>query len=91
LPDVARRRFREYLGVDVHGSDCVIIGDTPADVTCGRAVGARAIGVATGRYGTDELMRHGAAAVFKDLSDTHAVVAEVMAALPASTRDHDAA
>ncbi len=91
LPDVARRRFREYLGADVHGSDCVIIGDTPADVTCGRAVGARAIGVATGRYGTDELMRHGAAAVFDDLSDTHAVVAEVMATLPAPTPDHDAA
>lgn len=79
LPEVARRRFREQLGVDIHGSDCVIIGDTPADVTCGRAVGARAIGVATGRYGIDELMRHGAAAVFEDLSDTAAVVAEVMA------------
>lgn len=91
LPEVARRRFREYLGVDVHGPDCVIIGDTPADVTCGRAVGARAIGVATGRYGTDELKRHGAAAVFDDLSDTHAVVAEVMASVPAPTPDRDAA
>ena len=91
LPDVARRRFRECFGVEVHGSDCVIIGDTPADVTCGRAVGARAIGVATGRYGTDELMRHGASAVFDDLSDTRAVVAEVMASLPASTPGRDPA
>lgn len=89
LPEVARRRFREQLGVDVHGSDCVIIGDTPADVTCGRAVGARAIGVATGRYGVDELLRHGAAAVFQDLSDTTAVVAEVMARTSALTIDRD--
>ncbi|MFN2566853.1 MAG: HAD family hydrolase [Gemmatimonadaceae bacterium] len=79
LPELARRRVRERLGLEVDGPDIVIIGDTPADVTCGRAVGARAIGVATGRYTPDELRRHGAAAVFTDLSDTHAVVAEILA------------
>jgi phosphoglycolate phosphatase len=78
LPDVARRRFRELLGADVDGSSCVIIGDTPADVTCGRAIGARAIGVATGRYAADELLRHGASAAFVDLSDTAAVLAEIL-------------
>jgi phosphoglycolate phosphatase len=78
LPDVARRRLRDDLGIEVVGSDCVIIGDTPADVTCGRAVGARAIGVATGRYSTEELRRHGPAAAFVDLSDTAAVVAEIL-------------
>jgi phosphoglycolate phosphatase len=83
LPDVARRRLRDELGLEIHGSDCVIIGDTPDDVTCGRAVGARAIGVATGRYGVDELREHGAAAVFADLSDTVAVLAEILARGPA--------
>lgn len=78
LPDVARRRLREELGIEITGSDCVIIGDTPADVTCGRAVGARAIGVATGRYSTEELRQHGPAAVFVNLSDTGAVVAEIL-------------
>jgi phosphoglycolate phosphatase-like HAD superfamily hydrolase len=78
LPEVAQRRLREELGMDITGTDCVIIGDTPADVTCGRGVGARAIGVATGRYSTDELRRHGPAAVFADLSDTAAVVAEIL-------------
>jgi phosphoglycolate phosphatase len=81
LPEVARRRCRDQLGVEIAGCECVIIGDTPADVACGRAVGARAIGVATGRYGVDELRRHGAAAVFADLSDTEAVVAEILASL----------
>lgn len=89
LPEIARRRFREHVGFDVHGSDCVIIGDTPADVTCGRAVGARAIGVATGRYTTAELMAHGAVAVFEDLSDTTTVVAAVVAGTPTSTPDRD--
>jgi phosphoglycolate phosphatase-like HAD superfamily hydrolase len=78
LPEVARRRLRDELGIEIRGSDCVIIGDTPADVTCGRAVGARAIGVATGRYSTEELRRHGPAAVFADLSDTAAVVAAIL-------------
>jgi phosphoglycolate phosphatase len=83
LPDVARRRLRDELGVEVEGSDCVIIGDTPADMTCGRAVGARAIGVATGRYSVEQLRSHGAAAVFVDLTDTGAVVAEILAGEPA--------
>jgi phosphoglycolate phosphatase-like HAD superfamily hydrolase len=78
LPAVARGRLREDLGIEISGSDCVIVGDTPADVICGRAVGARAIGVATGRYSIEELRRHGAAAVFADLADTAAVVAEIL-------------
>jgi phosphoglycolate phosphatase-like HAD superfamily hydrolase len=78
LPEVARRRLRDELGIEIKGSDCVIIGDTPADVTCGRGVGARAIGVATGRYSTEELRHHGPAAVFADLSDTAAVVAAIL-------------
>jgi phosphoglycolate phosphatase len=82
LPQVAQRRLREVLGLAVEGPDCVIIGDTPADVTCGRAVGARAIGVATGRYTVDDLRRHGAEAVFADLSDTAAVLAEILAGEP---------
>jgi phosphoglycolate phosphatase len=79
LPGVAHRRLHELFGVEVRGSDVVIIGDTPADVTCGRALGARAIGVATGRYTPDELWAAGAAAVFDDLSDTATVVTEILA------------
>ncbi len=82
LPGVACRRLREQLGLDLDGPNVVIIGDTPADVTCGRALGARAIGVATGRYPADELLRHGASAVFADLSDTAAVVAEILTSSP---------
>src|SRR6185437_8550065 len=70
LPAIAQRRAREVLGFEVPGHRVIVIGDTPADLQCGRGIGARAIGVATGRYGMDELLRHGAAAVFADLTDT---------------------
>ena len=74
LPAVAQRRAREELGLDVRGSDVIVIGDTPADIQCGRGIGARAIGVATGHYSMEELWEHAPAAVFEDLSPTHEVV-----------------
>lgn len=74
LPAVAQRRAREQLGVDIPGSDVVVIGDTPADLHCGRGIGARAIGVATGHYSVEELEQHDAYVVFSDLSDTDDVV-----------------
>ena len=79
LPGIAQRRARDVLGIDVPGRHVVVIGDTPADVECGREIGARAIGVATGHYSTDELAAHGAAAVFTDLTDTAAVVRAIVA------------
>jgi phosphoglycolate phosphatase-like HAD superfamily hydrolase len=55
------------------GDRVVIIGDTPADVTCGAAVGARAIAVATGSYRVEELAAAGAYATFATLDATDAV------------------
>ena len=73
LPAIAAGRAEPLFGRRPHGQEIVIIGDTPADVTCGLAVGARAIGVATGAYNTAELARAGAYAVFENLSDQQAV------------------
>ena len=70
LPAVAQRRARDELGIVVEGGDVVVIGDTPADLHCGRSIGARAIGVATGHYSVQELLGHDPAAVFEDLSCT---------------------
>ena len=78
LPAIAQRRACEALGMELAGTDVVVIGDTPADIACGRSIGARAIGVATGRYGVDELHEHGPVAVFADLTDTTAVVATIV-------------
>ncbi|MDQ6829934.1 MAG: haloacid dehalogenase-like hydrolase [Gemmatimonadota bacterium] len=78
LPGIARVRACELLGRDVAGDRVVVIGDTPADIACGRAIGARAIGVATGHYSVEDLSVHGAAAVFADLTDTDAVMRAIL-------------
>jgi phosphoglycolate phosphatase-like HAD superfamily hydrolase len=77
LPAVAQQRAREHLGLEVAGNAMVIIGDTPADIQCGRPIGARAIAVATGQYSVGALTEHGPDAVFSDLSDTAAVLAAI--------------
>lgn len=73
LPAIAASRAEPLFGRRPAGAEIVIVGDTPADVTCGASVGARAIGVATGGYTTAELHQAGAFAVFDDLSDLDAV------------------
>lgn len=74
LPAIAHRRMQDEFGVTLGGSDVIVIGDTPADIACGRTLGARAIAVATGSYSVTELHAHDPYAVFADLSDTDAVM-----------------
>ncbi len=45
-----------------------VIGDTPADVRCARAIGARAIAVGTGIYPVEELARTGPDMLLPDFS-----------------------
>jgi len=82
LPAVAQRRAWEQLGIEVVGEDVIVIGDTPADILCGRDVGARAIAVATGHYTMAELGEHMPAALFADLSRTDEVVRAIFAGAP---------
>ena len=58
-------------------SDAVVIGDTPLDVACAKAGGARSIAVATGNHSVDELRESGADVVLEDLSDTQTVLQEI--------------
>ena len=74
LPALAQRRAKEDLGLDIPGDHVFVIGDTPADITCGQGIGARAIAVATGRYTPEELARHHPYALFSSLADTAAVM-----------------
>jgi len=61
-------------GDSFEAADAVVIGDTPLDIACAKAGGARSIGVATGSHGVDELRAAGADVVFEDLSDTSAIL-----------------
>jgi phosphoglycolate phosphatase len=50
-------------------SQVVIVGDTPADVDCAHAHGAKAIAVATGTYDEEALRKTGAEVVVSDLQN----------------------
>jgi len=79
LPPIAAKRAVPLMGRMPSGADIVIVGDTPADMTCGRSVGARALGVTTGRYSKEELLAAGGFAVFEDLRDNTSVLAAIYA------------
>jgi phosphoglycolate phosphatase-like HAD superfamily hydrolase len=78
LPALAVQRARELTGRDFRASEVVIVGDTPADMSCGRALAVRAVGVLTGRYDRAALEAAGAHAVFPDLSATNEVLAAIL-------------
>ncbi|HUJ42930.1 MAG TPA: HAD family hydrolase [Opitutaceae bacterium] len=69
LGPIALRRARAHHGVDFVTSNTWVIGDTPHDVVCARAFGARALAVATGRHSRDQLMAERPDAAMSDLSD----------------------
>jgi phosphoglycolate phosphatase len=70
LIPVALRRVEERHGWRLAPSDTWVVGDTPADLACAKAGGARCLLVGTGRYAAPELEGLGADAVLADLSDT---------------------
>lgn len=71
--DAARDR-----GVPIaHAAHAVVIGDTPFDIACARAAGARVVAVATGGHSADELRACDPDLLVDDLSDADAIVAFV--------------
>jgi phosphoglycolate phosphatase len=51
-----------------------VIGDTPLDIRCARAIGAKAAAVATGWHSMDELAAHEPDLLLTDLSDATALL-----------------
>jgi phosphoglycolate phosphatase len=74
LVPFVRDRIRKNGGGDTDGREIVVVGDTPRDIACARAGGARAIAVATGNFSRAELEAHAPDAVLDDVADTHAVI-----------------
>ncbi|MFL5892586.1 MAG: HAD family hydrolase [Solirubrobacterales bacterium] len=57
-PGIARRALEVAAGharATVSPDSVFVIGDTPHDIRCGQAIGARTVAVASGSYGLDEL------------------------------------
>lgn len=55
---IACERGRQQLGEDLRGDQIVVIGDTPYDIQCARAVGAKVLAVATGGATYEDLLSH---------------------------------
>jgi phosphoglycolate phosphatase-like HAD superfamily hydrolase len=73
LVPIVRERLEKHLGTTVPSSDLVVVGDTPRDIACARAGGARVVAVATGNFSRAELEAHHPDVVLDDLQDTQAV------------------
>lgn len=55
---VARDRARQLLDGPLRGDEIVVVGDTPHDVHCGRAIGAKVLAVTTGGATPADLREH---------------------------------
>jgi phosphoglycolate phosphatase len=56
LPAIALERAIKHLGQPITPEQVTVIGDTPADISCARALGARAVAVKTGFSKHEELV-----------------------------------
>ena len=58
IAHAAFKRGSRVLGQKLRGEQVLVIGDTPLDIRCGRAIGAKVLAVATGGATLYELKRH---------------------------------
>jgi len=73
LGPVAMRRMSEATGHSYSLDDVIIIGDTPKDIACAKAIGARCLAVGTGQFKAASLRANTPWLCLEDLEDTAAV------------------
>ncbi len=74
LGPVAVARAESHSGLDLSGAAVTVVGDTPKDIRCARAFGARAVAVATGSVDAGGLAEHRPDVLLRDLADTAGVM-----------------
>jgi len=79
LGRVALARAEAASGVAFAGRATVVVGDTPRDVDCGRAIGAVTLGVATGRFSAAELASYGADMVAENFGEVAGILEDLRA------------
>jgi len=78
LGKFARARATDRHGIEFPPEKIYVIGDTPRDIECGRAIGARTVAIATGIYGEEALAGHRPDFLFKDFSETESIIAALL-------------
>ena len=74
LGPFARARAKEKHGREFSAAEIDVIGDTPRDIACGRAIGARTIAVATGTWNREQLARYQPDFLIDNLSDVEGII-----------------
>ncbi len=67
LGPIALARAAAHAGRDFTAEETWVIGDTPKDIACAHAMGARCLAVSTGRFTAAELQAHRADRVVESL------------------------
>ncbi len=77
LGPFARRRALEKHAIEFAPAEIDVIGDTPHDIACGKAIGARTVAVATGSFSRAQLAEYEPDRVLDDFSDVDGTMAEL--------------
>jgi len=74
LGSFAQARAKEKHGREFSAQEIDVIGDTPRDIACGKALGARTIAVATGTWSRQKLAEHHPDILIDDFSDVERLI-----------------
>lgn len=69
LGPIALERAAAHAGRSFTAAETWVIGDTPKDIACAKAIGASCLAVATGRFTVAELEAHGADRALETLAE----------------------
>ena len=69
---IAKERGSRLLKEELQGEQVVVIGDTPLDIRCARAIGAKVLAVATGTVPIEDLQSYKPDWAVKDLTQVKA-------------------
>ena len=77
LGPFAQQRAQEKHAIDFPAAEIDVIGDTPHDIACGKAIGARTIAVTTGNFTRAQLAEYQPDRIVDDFSEVAPVMIDL--------------
>ncbi|WP_437185036.1 HAD family hydrolase [Planctomicrobium sp. SH668] len=78
VAQLAYEAASRHLQFEIQKEKLWVIGDTPADIRCGRSIGAKVLAVGTGIFSMDELRSHQPDLLCESLAEVEYVVSELV-------------